>query len=94
MHTPHSTAQHILTDVYSSPHKPLRPQIGAVADALCLNAGYALAACRVAATPAEGVKMAQEVQRRGDATATLQRWAEASQAAAAAEREQAHAVAA
>ncbi|KAG2440531.1 hypothetical protein HYH02_010409 [Chlamydomonas schloesseri] len=77
----------ILRDVFAG-------QKGAVADALCLNAGYALAACRVAADPAEGVKMAQEVQRRGDATATLQRWAEASQAAAAAEKEQAHAVAA
>ncbi|KAG2446145.1 hypothetical protein HXX76_000742 [Chlamydomonas incerta] len=77
----------ILRDVFAG-------QKGAVADALCLNAGYALAACRVAPTPADGVKMAQEVQRRGDATATLQRWAEVSQAAAAAEREQAHAVAA
>ena len=32
---------------------------GPVADALNLNAGVALAACEVAATPAEGVAMAQ-----------------------------------
>ena len=32
---------------------------GAVADALCLNAGVALAATDLASTPAEGVAMAQ-----------------------------------
>ena len=53
----------------------------AVADALVLNAGYALAACEVAETPEEGIKMAQEAQRSGAAATTLQRWVDASQAA-------------
>ena len=42
----------ILCDVFGG-------QQGAVADALCLNAGVALAACQVAATPQDGIKMAQ-----------------------------------
>ena len=37
---------------------------GAVADALNLNAGVALAAATVAADAKEGVAMAQEAQRR------------------------------
>ncbi|KAG2498022.1 hypothetical protein HYH03_004280 [Edaphochlamys debaryana] len=61
-------------------------QRGAVADALVLNAGYALAACQVAPNPKEGVAMAQEVQRRGDALAVLDRWAAVSQACAKAEK--------
>ncbi|KAK9853623.1 hypothetical protein WJX84_001684 [Apatococcus fuscideae] len=35
---------------------------GAVADALCLNAGFALAACQVTDTPEDGVALAQETQ--------------------------------
>lgn len=34
-------------------------QRGAVADCLCLNAGVALAACQVAPTAQDGIKMAQ-----------------------------------
>lgn len=62
----------ILRDVFGG-------QQGAVADALCLNAGVALAACQVADTPQEGIKMAQEVQRSGKAGTTLQKWIDASQ---------------
>jgi hypothetical protein len=47
---------------------------GAVADALNLNAGYALAACQVAANPLEGVAMAQEVQQAGKAADVLSKW--------------------
>lgn len=47
---------------------------GPVADALNLNAGYALAAAKVASSPAEGVAMAQEVQRAGKPAATLAKW--------------------
>lgn len=54
---------------------------GAVADALNLNAGVALAAAQVAATPEEGVAMAQEVQRSGKAGDTLRKWVEVSVAA-------------
>ncbi len=60
---------------------------GPVADALILNAGYALAAAQVAASPADGVALAREVQRRGDALRTLDRWVAVSQQCAAAERE-------
>ena len=42
----------ILMDVFGG-------QTGPVADALCLNAGVALAAANVAPSPEEGVKMAQ-----------------------------------
>ena len=42
----------ILMDVFAGAR-------GAVADALCLNAGVALAAATVAPSPEEGVKMAQ-----------------------------------
>lgn len=55
-------------------------QRGPVADALCLNAGVALCAAELAKTPAEGVAMAQEVQRAGKAALTLAKWAEVSQA--------------
>jgi hypothetical protein len=58
---------------------------GPVADALNLNAGYALAACQVAADPREGVAMAQEAQRAGAAARVLERWVTLSQAEAAAE---------
>lgn len=54
-------------------------QRGAVADALCLNAGVALVAAGLAATPAEGVAMAQEVQRRGAPGDVLSRWVARSQ---------------
>lgn len=63
----------ILMDVFGG-------QRGAVADALALNAGYALAACDFAATPQEGIQMAQEAQRSGKAADTLRAWAAASQA--------------
>lgn len=62
----------ILRDVFGG-------QKGAVADALCLNAGVALAACQVAATAQDGIRMAQEVQRSGQAADTLQRWIDVSQ---------------
>ena len=42
----------ILRDVFGG-------QRGAVADALCLNAGVALAACQVASSVEDGIKMAQ-----------------------------------
>lgn len=42
----------ILRDVFGG-------ERGAVADALCLNAGVALAACQVAPTAQEGIRMAQ-----------------------------------
>ncbi|KAG1666023.1 hypothetical protein FOA52_010933 [Chlamydomonas sp. UWO 241] len=64
----------ILRDVFGG-------QRGPVADALCLNAGVALAACQVAATPQDGVAMAQEVQRSGKAGGTLAAWIACSQAA-------------
>lgn len=52
----------------------------AVADALNLNAGFALAAGGIAATPEDGIAMAQEAQRAGKAGATLAKWVETSQA--------------
>lgn len=52
---------------------------GAVADALCLNAGVALVAAGIAANPAEGVAYALEVQRAGKAGDVLSRWIERSQ---------------
>lgn len=64
---------------------------GAVADALNLNAGVALAAAQVVATPADGVALAQEVQRSGKAAATLQAWQAASHRLGLAEAEAAKA---
>jgi len=58
---------------------------GAVADALNLNAGVALAAAQVVATPADGVALAQEVQRAGKAGDVLKKWIESSQKHASAE---------
>jgi anthranilate phosphoribosyltransferase len=58
---------------------------GAVADALILNAGYALAACEVAESPVKGIEMARAAQESGAAAVTLQKWVEASQDAYAAE---------
>ena len=58
---------------------------GAVADALCLNAGVALAAANVAADAQEGVAMAQEAQRSGRTGDTLRAWIETSRAAREAE---------
>lgn len=57
----------ILRDVFGGARGP-------VADALNLNAGYALAAAKVTATPQDGVLLAQEVQRAGKAAATLEKW--------------------
>ncbi|KAL0033905.1 hypothetical protein WJX77_010315 [Trebouxia sp. C0004] len=62
----------ILRDVFGG-------QQGAVADALCLNAGVALAAAQVAPTARDGIRMAQEVQRSGQAGKTLQNWIDVSQ---------------
>jgi anthranilate phosphoribosyltransferase len=50
----------------------------AVADALVLNAGYALAAAGVAKDPKEGVAMAREAQERGEPARVLERWSEVS----------------
>lgn len=69
----------ILRDVFGGARGP-------VADALNLNAGYALAACEVARDPKEGVKMAQEAQRAGKAAGVLEAWVKLSQSEAAAER--------
>lgn len=52
---------------------------GAVADALNLNAGVALAASSVASDVAEGVSMAQEAQRSGKAGDVLAKWQALSQ---------------
>ncbi|KAK9841800.1 hypothetical protein WJX81_003975 [Elliptochloris bilobata] len=57
----------------------------AVADALNLNAGVALAAAEVAPSAEAGVALAQEVQRSGRAGGVLQRWIEVSQRCKAAE---------
>lgn len=54
---------------------------GAVADALILNAGYALAACEVATGPVEGIEMARKAQESGAAAKTLEKWVHASQEA-------------
>lgn len=54
---------------------------GAVADALILNAGYALAACEVATGPVEGIEMARKAQESGAAAETLNKWVQASQEA-------------
>lgn len=62
----------ILRDVFGG-------QQGPVADALCLNAGVALAAAGVASTPHEGVAMAQEVQRAGKPGVVLEKWIKRSQ---------------
>lgn len=59
---------------------------GAVADALNLNAGVALAAAGAAdGTPEGGVALAQEIQRSGKAGEVLKKWIAASQAAKARE---------
>ena len=53
---------------------------GAVADALNLNAGVALCACQVAATPEEGVAMAREAQQSGKTGDVMRKWVEVSHA--------------
>jgi anthranilate phosphoribosyltransferase len=58
---------------------------GPVADALNLNAGVALAACKVVDNAIDGVALAQEVQRSGKGLEVMKKWVEASQAAAKAE---------
>ncbi|KAF8067117.1 PAT1 [Scenedesmus sp. PABB004] len=68
----------ILSDVFGGAR-------GAVADALNLNAGYALAAAGLAASPVEGVAMAQEAQRAGRAGDVLRNWVRVSNEAAAQE---------
>jgi len=57
----------ILRDVFGGAKGP-------VADALNLNAGVALAACKVAKDVKEGIRMAQEAQEQGKAGATLKKW--------------------
>ncbi|KAF6253090.1 anthranilate phosphoribosyltransferase [Scenedesmus sp. NREL 46B-D3] len=64
----------ILRDVFGGARGP-------VADALNLNAGYALAAAKVVPSPIEGVALAQEVQRAGKAAGTLDKWIAVSQEA-------------
>eukprot|EP01025_Chloroclados_australasicus_P018655 TRINITY_DN198_c0_g1_i7.p1 TRINITY_DN198_c0_g1~~TRINITY_DN198_c0_g1_i7.p1 ORF type:complete len:376 (-),score=60.35 TRINITY_DN198_c0_g1_i7:415-1542(-) len=61
----------ILRDVFGG-------QKGAVADALNLNAGYALAAACIAKDPYEGVMMAKEAQESGKAADVLNKWIEVS----------------
>ena len=51
----------ILMDVFGGMRGP-------VADALCLNAGVALAAATVADSPSEGVQMAQVSPKLSDST--------------------------
>eukprot|EP00890_Picochlorum_soloecismus_P001796 jgi/Picsp_1/2617/NSC_00847-R1_anthranilate phosphoribosyltransferase len=51
---------------------------GAVADALNLNAGVALAAAEVAPNVAEGIAMAQEAQKSGKTAETLIKWIQVS----------------
>jgi anthranilate phosphoribosyltransferase len=51
---------------------------GAVADALNLNAGVALAAAKVARDAKEGVAMAQDAQRSGRAGDVMNKWIEVS----------------
>lgn len=58
---------------------------GPVADALCLNAGVALAAAGIVPDASTGVALAQEVQRSGRAGDTLRTWRAASLAAKQAE---------
>lgn len=70
----------ILLDVFGGAQGP-------VADALNLNAGVALAAANVAGDAKEGVAMAQEAQRSGQAGDTMRKWQQASQAARRAEVE-------
>lgn len=62
----------ILRDVFGG-------QRGHVADALNLNAGVALASCKVAKDVREGIAMAQEAQQSGKAGEVLKKWAEVSQ---------------
>lgn len=71
----------ILQDVFGG-------QKGPVADALNLNAGYALAASQVAASPQEGIAMAQEAQARGMAADVLNKWVHISQSCMKQEKEQ------
>jgi len=52
---------------------------GPVADALILNAGFALATANIASNPGEGVAMARDVQRSGKAADVMKKWAETSQ---------------
>lgn len=63
----------ILKDVFGG-------ERNAVADALNLNAGVALAAARVASDVKEGIAMAQEAQRSGATAETLTKWIEVSNA--------------
>jgi anthranilate phosphoribosyltransferase len=55
---------------------------GAVADALNLNAGVALAAAGLAPSPEDGVALAQEVQRAGKGAGVLEAWVAAGKEAA------------
>ena len=68
-----ATNAKMLQDVFAG-------QKGAVADAMNLNAGVALAAAGIAKSPAEGVAMAQEVQRSGKPADVLAAWVARSQA--------------
>lgn len=61
----------ILQDIFGGERGPR-------ADALSLNAGYALAVCGMARDPKEGVAIAQEVLLSGKAGDVLQRWIDVS----------------
>lgn len=63
----------ILRDVFGG-------QKGHVANALNLNAGVALASCKVAKDVKEGIAMAREAQESGKAAEVLKKWAATSQA--------------
>jgi len=51
----------------------------AVADALVLNSGFALATAKFAKDPKEGVAMARDIQRSGKAADVMKKWAETTQ---------------
>ena len=55
-------------------------QKGPVADALNLNAAFALAANGLAKSPAEGLAMAREAQESGGAGRVLEAWSKESHA--------------
>ena len=55
-------------------------QKGPVADALNLNAGFALAANGIAESPMEGLAMAREAQESGGAAGVLEAWSAESNA--------------
>lgn len=61
------TNAQLLLDVFNGASNP-------IADALNLNAGFALAACGVVSNPRDGVAFAKEIQQSGKPMHTLQTW--------------------